>query len=83
MSFLDFVILWLIVGFLTIIYLSIADYKKYGMFSTVADAIWYAAILIGGPIYCIIQITKRLLKKKYMFDKNWKNTKTYVKRAKK
>ena len=82
MSFWDFIVLWLIIGFLTIVFLSIIDYKKYGMFSTLSDIIWYAFLFCGGPIYCIVQIIKRLLKKKYTFDYNWKNIRTY-KRIKK
>jgi len=83
MSFWDFVIVWLIVGFITVVFLSIRDYKRYRMLSTIPDAVWYAFLFFGGPIYCIVRITKKLHKRKYKVDSNWEKTKTYIERAKK
>jgi len=83
MSFWDFVILWLIVGFITVIFLSITNYKKYRMLSAIPDMVWYAFLFLGGPIYCIVRITKKIHKRKYKFDNNLEKTRTYIERAKK
>jgi len=73
MGFWDFAVLWLIVGFLTVIFVSITDYKKYRMYSTVLDLICYILLFFGGPVYCIVRIVKRLIRRKDKFDHNWKN----------
>ena len=58
MKFLDFAILWLIIGFLTVISSCTKDYKKYGMFSTVADILWYIVLFLSGPSYYLYRIGK-------------------------
>lgn len=82
MTFLDIIVLWLIVGFITVVFLSIRDYVKYRMLSTIPDMVWYAFLFLGGPVYCIVRITKRLHKRKYKFDSNWKKARTYTERGK-
>lgn len=83
MSFWDFVILWLIVGFITVIFLSITNYKRCRMLPTIPDIIYHFILLFGGPIYCIVRITKKLHKRKYKHDSNWEKARTHIERVKK
>lgn len=76
-TFLDIIILWLITGVITVVLLSIRDYKIYRIFLHLPFLVWYGFLFFGGPIYGIIQLIKLITKDRKLLkqDKNWKNIK--------